>query len=63
MEEGAAAVVGGAAQVGVIIICGLEVVVCGGSGEVEAGEEGAEGRVAVDEGGDMGGSGFDQSAE
>lgn len=47
----------------VVVAVVAVVVIVGVSGEVEAGEEGAEGRVAVDKGGDMGGAGFDEGAK
>lgn len=59
MEEGAAAVAVVVRRRKVVAV----MVVVGVSGEVEAGEEGAEGRVAVDKGGDMGGAGFDEGAK
>lgn len=52
---------------GVVGSCGWEVVavvvMVGVAGEVEPGEEGPEGRVAVDEGGDMGGACLDKGSE
>lgn len=51
------------------VVCGsggevvAVVVMVGVAGEVEAGKEGAEGRVPVDEGGDMSGACLDEGSE